>query len=84
MSQISKGDRSAVNGAGFSIEKSAIAVGAAAFCTVAQLAMRWGISERQVHRYIASGQLVVTRFGRSVRISAGEVAKFEASLTGVK
>lgn len=79
MSQISKGNRSAMNGTGFSIEHPANAVGTAAFYTVAQLAMRWGISERQVHRYIASGQLIAIR-----RISAAEAAKFEASLTGVK
>jgi excisionase family DNA binding protein len=84
MSQISKGNRSAMNGTGFSIEKPAVAVGVAAFYTVAQLAMRWGISERQVHRYLASGELVATRFGRSVRMSADEVARFEASVTGGK
>ncbi len=57
---------------------------AAEFHTVAGLAIRWGISERQVHRYIASDELIVTRFGRSIRISAEEAARFEASHTGVK
>jgi excisionase family DNA binding protein len=84
MSQISKDNRLAMNGTGFSIENPADGVGAAAFYTVAQLATRWGISERQVHRYIASGQLIATRFGRSVRVSADEVARFEASVTGGK
>ena len=51
---------------------------------VPQLAIRWGISERQVWRYIALSDLMATRFGRSVRISAAEVARFETSLTVVK
>jgi excisionase family DNA binding protein len=52
---------------------------AVAFYTVAQLAIRWAISERQVHRYFHPGDLIATRFGRSIRISAAEVARFEAS-----
>jgi excisionase family DNA binding protein len=55
-----------------------------AFYTVAQLADRWAITERQVRRYIATGELIATRFGRSVRVSAEEVARFEARCTAVK
>jgi len=55
--------------------------GKADFYTVAQLAIRWALSERQVHPYAASEELKVTRFGRSVRVSAAEVARFEASRT---
>jgi excisionase family DNA binding protein len=55
---------------------------APAFFTTKQLAARWSISERQVHRFIASGALIATRFGRSVRISAEEAARFEAGMAG--
>jgi hypothetical protein len=58
--------------------------GGPSFYTVPQLALRWAISERQIHRYLASEELVPTRFGRSVRISAAEVARFEANRTDVK
>jgi excisionase family DNA binding protein len=57
---------------------------AVAFYTVAQLAIRWGICERQVRRYVDSHEIKATRFGRSVRISAAEVVRFEASRTLVK
>jgi excisionase family DNA binding protein len=53
-----------------------------AYFLIAQLAQRWALSERQVHRFIAGGDLLATRFGRSVRISAEEVARFEAERSG--
>ena len=54
-----------------------------AFFTIAQRAVRWALSQRQVHRFIDSGELSPTRFGRSVRISTEVVAQFEAArLTG--
>ena len=84
MSQMRNGSRSAMTGAGFLIEKTALEADAVGFYTVARLAVRWSICERQVHRYISAGDLFATRFGRSVRVSAAEVARFEASLTGVK
>jgi excisionase family DNA binding protein len=65
-------------------EKVAVGAKDSAFYTVAQLAARWSICERQVHCYITSGELTATRFGRSVRVSAAEVARFEASRTNVK
>lgn len=55
-----------------------------AFFTTRQLAARWALSERQVHRYLDNAELIATRFGRSVRISAEEVARFEAARFGVK
>lgn len=55
--------------------------GEPAFYAVAELAVRWGISERQVRRYIASGELKATRFGRSVRVRAANVSEFEESRT---
>ena len=58
--------------------------GEPAFYAVAELAIRWGISERQVRRYIASVELKATRFGRSVRISAATVIEFEENRTSVK
>jgi helix-turn-helix protein len=58
--------------------------GAVDFYTVSRLAIHWDISERQVHRYIDSGDLIATRFGRSIRISAAEVARFEANCTVVR
>jgi len=84
MSQIKDRSRSVMTGAGFSVEKTVVEAEAIAFYTVPQLAFRWSISKRQVDRYIASGDLIATRFGRSVRVSADEVARFEASRTGVK
>jgi excisionase family DNA binding protein len=58
--------------------------GEPAFYAVAELAIRWRICERQVRRYIASEELAATRFGRSVRVSAANVAEFEESRTAVK
>lgn len=84
MSLVRDRSSSAIIGAGFLTERTAIEAAAVAFYTVAQLAARWSICERQVHRYIGSGELIATRFGRSVRISAAEVARFEASRMAVK
>jgi excisionase family DNA binding protein len=39
------------------------------FGTVRQAAELLGYTERQVHRWIAAGELPVHRFGRSIRIS---------------
>ncbi|MBN8911750.1 MAG: helix-turn-helix domain-containing protein [Rhizobiales bacterium] len=47
------------------------------FLTVKQLATRWQISARQIHRIIADGDLKVHRFGRSVRIAIEDVELFE-------
>lgn len=47
------------------------------FLTVKQLAIRWQISPRQIHRIIAEGDLKVHRFGRSVRIAIEDVELFE-------
>ncbi len=49
-----------------------------AFWTVQGIAEQLDVSERSVHRWIDSGDLVVCRFGRSVRISADELAAFIA------
>jgi excisionase family DNA binding protein len=84
MSQIRNHSRSAVTGGGLSTQRLAADAEAVAFYTVLQLAFRWGISKRQVDRYVASGELTTTRFSRSVRISAAEVVQFEVSRTGVK
>ena len=84
MSQIRNRSRSGVTGGGLSTLRLTAEAEAVAFYTVLQLAFRWRMSKRQVDRYVASGELIATRFGRSVRISAAEVARFEASRTGVK
>lgn len=47
------------------------------FFTVKQLAARWQISERQVHRFIRNGALVAHRFGHSLRIAEDQVVLFE-------
>jgi excisionase family DNA binding protein len=47
------------------------------FFTVKQLAARWQISERQVHRFIESGALTAHRIGRSLRIAESDVLLFE-------
>ena len=70
MSQTKNRTRSAMTGTGLSIEKPAVEA-EAAFSTVPQLAIRWGISERQVWRYVALSDLMATRFGRSVRVRCG-------------
>ena len=62
---------------------SASATSKPMFFKTAQLAERWELSEHQVHRYVASGALIATRFGRSVRIRAVEVTRFEAERFGV-
>lgn len=49
----------------------------ARFLTVNQLATRWQISTRQVHRIIADGGLKVHRFGRSIRIAIEDIELFE-------
>lgn len=49
------------------------------FYTVAELANRWSSSERHVRREIANKELVVHRFGRAVRVSAANLALYEAS-----
>ena len=48
------------------------------FYTVAELAIRWNLSERHIRRQIASGELIVHRFGKVVRVSAANAALFEA------
>ncbi|MFC3101064.1 helix-turn-helix domain-containing protein [Altererythrobacter lauratis] len=49
------------------------------FFTVAELAVRWSVSERQVRRWIEEEKLIAHHFGRAVRISAANVALYEAS-----
>jgi excisionase family DNA binding protein len=48
------------------------------FLALPELAERWGVSARSVRRLIDAGQIEPTRFGRSVRIAATEVQRFEA------
>jgi excisionase family DNA binding protein len=83
MAEIRDRNRLAETSTGF-LTKPVVQANPVAFHSVAQLAVRWGISERQVHRYIDSGDLVTTRFGRSIRVSTAQVARFEASRTVVK
>ncbi|WP_168734616.1 helix-turn-helix domain-containing protein [Ollibium composti] len=47
------------------------------FFTIKQLAKRWQVSERQVHRFVHSGVLVAHKFGRSLRIAEDNVLLFE-------
>lgn len=47
------------------------------FLTVKQLAARWQISSRQVHRIIQSKELRVHHFGRSIRIAIEDIELFE-------
>ncbi len=49
-----------------------------AFWTVQGIAEHLDVSERSVHRWIDSGDLVVHRFGRSVRISDNDLRAFQA------
>ena len=54
-----------------------------AFWTVQGIAEHLDVSERSVHRWIDSGDLVVCRFGRSVRISDGDLHVFLAQHRGI-
>lgn len=47
------------------------------FLTVRQLAARWQISARHVHRIIERGELRVHNFGRSIRIARNDIELFE-------
>jgi excisionase family DNA binding protein len=48
------------------------------FFTVADLARRWQVSTRHVHRIKDSGQLPFIQLGRNIRFAAAEVLLFEA------
>jgi excisionase family DNA binding protein len=48
------------------------------FFTVAELAVRWSLSQRHIRRLIEHGDIVAHRIGRAVRVSAANVALFEA------
>ena len=45
--------------------------------TVAQLSKRWQVSGRHIRRLLAIGELLFTRIGKPVRITAEEVMLFE-------
>jgi excisionase family DNA binding protein len=51
----------------------------AEFLDVGQVASRWNVSTRHVHRMIANGELKVVRFGRAVRIPLSAVLLWEVS-----
>jgi excisionase family DNA binding protein len=46
---------------------------------IPEVAKRWGVSESSIRRMIERGDLAVTRFGNSVRISLDEIRKQEAT-----
>ena len=52
--------------------------GRKAFYTVAELAIRWSLSQRHIRRLIEQGDIIAHRIGRAVRVSAANVALFEA------
>lgn len=54
-----------------------------AFYSVADLAARWGMSQRHVRRLIDEGHLVSHRFGTAVRISYANVLIYEAACISV-
>ena len=47
--------------------------------TVAEVARRWGMSERHVRRELDSGRLNGKRFGSAIRITAADLALYEAT-----
>ncbi len=49
----------------------------APFQTIGQVADHYQTSERQVHRWIKAGKLVVHRFGRMVRVYKKDRENFE-------
>jgi excisionase family DNA binding protein len=48
------------------------------FYTVKDLSKRWRVSERHVRRLIDAGKVKVTRIENAIRISAANVALYEA------
>jgi excisionase family DNA binding protein len=48
------------------------------FHTIGGIALQLGVSARSVHRWIAQGELIVHRIGRSVRISETDFKAFLA------
>lgn len=52
--------------------------GRKAFYTVAELAVRWSLSQRHIRRLIDNDDIAAHRIGRAVRVSAANVALFEA------
>lgn len=48
------------------------------FYTVAELAVRWSLSQRHIRRLIDNDDIIAHRIGRAVRVSAANVALFEA------
>lgn len=55
-----------------------------AYFTISEIAKRLKISDRQVRRIIDRGDLSATHFGRSVRISLGELLAFEHKARAVR
>lgn len=49
------------------------------FYTLPELAARWRVSLRHVRRQVDAGHLRVTRFGKAVRVSAANLALYEAT-----
>ncbi|WP_181159976.1 MerR family transcriptional regulator [Sandaracinobacter neustonicus] len=45
---------------------------------MAELAVRWSLSQRHIRRLIEGGDIITHRIGRAVRVSAANVALFEA------
>lgn len=54
------------------------------FLTVRQVADRLQVSDRQVWRWIETGELLATRFGRSVRIHIDDFRAFWAARREVR
>jgi len=52
--------------------------GRKAFYTVAELAVRWSLSQRHIRRLIEQDAIAAHHFGAAVRVSAANVALFEA------
>jgi len=48
------------------------------FLTIRELAARWKLSTRSIHRLIAEGRLPVHRIGRAVRLALTDVLAFES------
>lgn len=47
------------------------------FHTVRQLSQRWQTSEKKIRREIASGKLIVHKFGSQIRISEADLTAYE-------
>jgi excisionase family DNA binding protein len=48
------------------------------YLSIDEIAERWGVHRSTVYKEVSSGNLRAKRFGKNIRVHAGEVERFEA------